>query len=200
MRVYVAAPMKSGVAGQRAPRSGRRPALGALSNVGIALFEPGRGSKRRSIREGAVAIGPAFVQAHSNRGNVLQRLKRPESRRRYRRAAPSSKGRRCGRLEQPRRLARARGTRRGGAAYRKALEAEHEQNPDMVDNLGLQTRTSTGWTRPRQTAHGAGDRAARRQDPSPRHRVRLLDLHRTRGRGGRDGARSRSAEQSTAST
>jgi tetratricopeptide (TPR) repeat protein len=85
----------------------------------------------------AIELLPDFVQAHSNRGNALQRLKRfAEAEPAYRRAIELQPDfadgwnnfgtclRELGRLDE------------AESAYRKALELQ-PNNPDMLDNLAL---------------------------------------------------------------
>ena len=60
---------------------------GALSNLGIALFDQGKFDEALSLYDRAIALESNFAQAYSNRGNALQRLKRfAEAEKDYRRA------------------------------------------------------------------------------------------------------------------
>ena len=110
---------------------------GALSNLGIALFDQGKFDEALGFYDRAVAQDANFAQAHSNRGNARQRLKRfADAEQDYRRAlelqpsfadAWNNLGTCLRELKRP---------EEAETAYRKALDFT-PNNPDTLDNLAL---------------------------------------------------------------
>ena len=101
------------------------------------LFDQGKFEQALEHHDRAVALDPNFTEAHSNRGNALQRLKRfTEAEQAYRRAivlqptfadAWNNLGTCLRELKRP---------EEAETVYRKTLELTPD-NPDTLDNLAL---------------------------------------------------------------
>jgi tetratricopeptide (TPR) repeat protein len=114
--------------------------VGAISNLGIALYEQKKYSEALQCQDRAIALQPDFVQAHSNRGNTLRALeRRKEAEAAYRRAielspnfgeAWNNLGTTLRELNRP---------KEAEEAYRQAL-ALRPNDPETLDNLALALR------------------------------------------------------------
>jgi tetratricopeptide (TPR) repeat protein len=110
---------------------------GALSNLGIALFDQGKFDEALGLYDRALALDDNFAQAFSNRGNALQRLKRfADAEKDYRRALDLQPTFADAWNNLGTCLRELKRSQEAETVYRKALELS-PNNPDTLDNLAL---------------------------------------------------------------